>query len=871
MIDSNDFNPIKTGTFINGCRIIEEIGTGGMGSVYKALDEGLSRPVAIKIMHQSPNQKIAITRFKREAAAIAKLDHPGIIKIFSFGEYQGQPFFIMEHVEGWSIKDFTGRCRVIHLSGHSPEELRLSGYLKDSTEIESYFRKDPQINPLKDSEYPARIRKLISSAAAALEAAHGEGIIHRDIKSSNILISNDSQVKLIDFGLVKHRDDSELTRHDQFMGTLSYASPEQLMGERGRITPATDIYSLGIVMYELATLQHPIKGEDPAAIVASITNGRIIAPTAINPHISRDFESIILKCLNRDPLQRFKSSAELADVLTRTNSQSTWFSGFTEILKGWFFRETRPVKQPLDNWTGAKEGGFTLQPEPDSQKIAAQRFLKTARKKFFHNFAVMEAIEDLKQAYALNPGCVDTLFLLCFAHNAIAARSEVKPLIEKSELLISRESEKDLGKFAMIRDIFLDRDYEEGRKKAERLKAIYAEDQDFHFAQFFCLEALGNYSEAILVGERLSKLSRKNNVVAVAQSECYFSVMDFERAISVLKDRIALNPEFHNLRLKCVQALILSGRLQQARMEAEEVLRQNPQNMLMQFYYGRTLTFLGEYKDAFSAFRQAVGLPGDESLRAMGYYSLYRLMNLQNKELAGVKFLEQARTIKPEIDFKRHSELEKSIREVDLSIFKDEFSDGVWYESAIDYTRLICLDSIDLRSYTIGNYGCTSILIVKKDGVCEQHLIFANYNLYENEEMFTQLWLPEFPQSPFIDENGNILTSSFFKQNGPLPGGIVSITFAKPWKSGSSSYIYCRMADFKLANFDGTEKFILPELPQPACRKQAFIVVLPSDFEVFEPSVTADERRTYESHQTLCYFPYLRAGEIFNLSFRINH
>lgn len=871
MTDNVYFKPITAGTIINGCRIVEEIGTGGMGSVFKAIDESLSRPVAIKIMHQSSNQKIAITRFRREAAAIAKLDHPGIIKIFSFGEYKGSPFFIMEHVEGWSIKDFVGRCRVIHMSGHSPEDLRLSGYLKDSPDMESYFRKDPQLNPLKDSDYPARVRKLISSAAAALEAAHREGIIHRDIKSSNILISSDSQIKLIDFGLVKHRDDSELTRPDQFMGTLSYASPEQLMGERARITPLTDIYSLGVVMYELATLQHPIKGEDPAAIIASITSSKIVAPSAINPHISKDLDSIILKCLSRDPMQRFQSAAELGEALAREAPQPTWFSGFTEILKGWFVRETRPVKQPRDVWTGAADGNFALQPEPDAQKTAAQRFLKTARKKFFHNFAVMEAIEDLKQAYALNPGCIDTLFLLCFAHNALAARSEIRPLIEKTESLLSGASEKDRDKFAMIRDIFLDRDYEEGRKKADRLRAIYPEDQDFHFALFFSLEALGNYSEAILVGEKLSKLSRKNNVVAVAQSECYFSIMDFDQAIAVLKDRIALNPEFHNLRLKCIQAMILSGRFQEAREEAEEVLRQNPQNMLMQFYYGRILTFMGKYREAFSAFRQAVGLPGDESLRAMGYYSLYRLMNLQNKEAAGLKYLEQARAIKPEIDFKRHSDLEQSIREVDLSIFKDEFSDGNWYDSAIDYARRICLDTVDLRSYTIGNYGCTSIIIVKKDGICEQHLIFSNYNLYENEELFTQLWLPEFPQSPFIDENGNILTSSFFRQNGPLPGGIVSITLARPWKSGRSSYIYCRLADFKLISRNGAEELILPELPQPACRKQAFIVVMPSDITATELSAVPDEHRTFDNHQTLCFFPYLKAGESYNISFKISH
>lgn len=859
-------SPIAAGTVINGCKVIDEIGAGGMGSVYKAIDESLSRLVAIKIMHQTNNQQTARTRFLREASAIAKLDHPGIIRIFSFGEFNEQPFFIMEYVDGWSIKDFVGRCRLIHLSGHSVQELHLSGYLRDSPDIRSYFRKDPQTNPLQDSDYPARIRKLMFSAASALAAAHQQGIIHRDIKSSNILICDDQRVKVVDFGLVKNRDDSELTRPDQFMGTLSYAAPEQLMGNRGKISALTDIYSLGIVMYELATLQHPIRGEDPAAIIAAITRGDFLAPSAVNPHINKEFESIILKCLAINPENRYKDATELAEALARTGSQPTWFSGFTEILKGWFIKETRPVKQPRDLLPGADDGSLVLLPEPDSQKTASLRFLKTARKKFFHNFAVLEAIEDLKQAYELDPANTDTLFLLCFAHNAIGARSEIKPLIEKSSSLINKESEKDQGKFAMTRDIFLDRDYEEGRKKSIRLQQIYPGDQDFQFALFFCLEALGDYSEAILAGEKLSQLSKKNNIVAVAQSECYFSIMEFDKAIEVLKERIALNPEFHNLRLKCIQAMILSGQLQQARLEAEEVLRQNPLNMLMQFYYGRILGFSGDYELAFTAFRQTVGLPGDESLRAMGYYSIYRLLELQNKPEAAVKYLKQARSIKPEIAFCSNTELKDLVSQQQLASIKEEICSNDWFDCVREYVHKICADSADLRSYTIGNYGCTSVLLLKENDVVEHHTIFSNFNLYESEELFTQLWLPEYPQSPFIDENGNILKSNFFRQEGRLKGGIASITLAAPWNSGFSSHIYCRLADFALSD----REFVLPDLPQPACRRQAFLIVLPKEAKTTNFSKLPDEKVVFTEHQVLCYFPYLLAGETFSLNFALD-
>lgn len=861
-------SPIAPGTIINGCRVIEEVGAGGMGSVYRAVDESLSRTVAIKIMHQSNAHQLARTRFLREGAAIAKLDHPGIVKIFSFGEYNNRPFFVMEFIDGWSIKGFVGRCRIIHQSAHSAEDLRLSGYLEESMEIADYFRKDPQINPLEDSDYPARVRKLMYSAASALEAAHEQGIIHRDIKSSNILICGDKCTKLVDFGLVKNRDDMELTKADQFMGTLAYAAPEQFMGSRGKVSFLSDIYSFGIVMYELVTLQHPVPGDDPAAIVAAITSGKITAPSAINPHITKEFEAIILKCLALSPSRRYKSAGELAKALIREDSQPTWFSGFTEILKGWFLKETRPVKQPR-NILAELEETSGLAHKPDQHKIASLRFLKTARKKFFHNFAVLEALADLKQAYELDPANTDILFLLAFAYNTVGTRSEVRPLIERSEGLINTASEKDLGKFAMTRDIFLNRDYEEGKKKAIRLQQIYRQDQDFQFALFFCLEALGDYSEAIKVGDKLSQMSKKNNIVAVAQSECYFSIMEFDKAIEVLKERIARNPDFHNLHLKCIQAMILSGKLQQAREKAENVLEQNPLNMLMLFYYGRIWAFLGRFDPAFAAFRRAVGLPGDAGLRAFGFYSIYRLLELQKKPDQAIKYLEQARALKPEIAFKSSSELLESVNTHTLKSIKDEMNSPDWFDCVLEFAHRIAANSVDLRSYTIGNYGCTSIFAIKETGQTEHHAIFSNFNLYESEELYAQLWLPEYPKSPFIDEEGNILTSTFYKHEGLHKGGIASITLAEPWKSGCSNHIYCRLDDLPLTITQTNRRFVLPTLPQPACRRQAFLIVLPHNFAYSDFSKQPDERKSYDDCQVLCYYPFLLAGEAFDLEFSI--
>ena len=858
------------GTVINGCRIIGEIGAGGMGSVYKAFDESLNRHVAIKIMHQATDNRVGRTRFLREASAIARLDHPGIVKIFSYGEYKDQPFFILELIDGWSIRDFIARCGFIHNTKHSISDLRLSGYIKDAAPGTPYFLQDHLTNPINDPNYPGRVRKLMTSAAAALASAHQQQVIHRDVKASNLLISSDSQVKIIDFGLVKKHGDSELTRPDQFMGTLSYAAPEQLMGERAQITPLTDIYSLGIVIYELACMRHPIRAEDPAAIVAAITRGDFTSPRTLNSHVSEEFAAIIMKCLETDPARRFADAGKLTEALQKHYSAPTWFSGFKEILKGWFLRET-PVDSTNPAATPAASlGNESAELDNDSPKAVALRYLDSARKKFFVSFAVIEAIEDLRQAFETDPGNADTLFLLCFALNTIGERAEIKPLIETSAELISRSDEKATGKFMLTRSIFLQRDYEEGRKQSIRLRQIYSDDQDFYFALFFCLETLGNYTEAIAVGDELAKFSRKNNIVAVALSECYFSIMDFVSAIAVLRERIEKYPDFHNLRLKVMQALLLSGRFSEAADEARLSLEKDPTNMLLHFYNGRILSLMGDYQGAFAALRQAVGTPGDEGLRAMGYYSLYRLAEILKKPESAGRSLAQAQKLKPEIAFMTNRQLETHVNSDMLTGIAEEIGNQDWFATARRYAHKICLDTLDIRAYTIGNYGCTSVLALQADGSIKHHAIFSNFNLYEGEELYTQLWLPEMANSPFIDQHGNILTSTFFRIDGKTVGGIVSLTLAEPWNTGQSSHICCRLSDSHLIESGNLKRFVLPHLPQPACRHQAFLIVLPDSAKVSNFSQQPDEIINHKEHQVLCYFPYLAAGAAFSLELSLS-
>lgn len=859
---------IEAGTIINGYKIIEEIGSGGMGSVYKAYDEALSRTVAIKIMHRTSEglDRLGRIRFQREASAIANLDHSGIVKIYSYGEYEGRPYFVMEHIKGWSLKDFVSRCLFIRNSDESYETLRQSGYTKEGGPDTPYFLCDHAKDPIKDKEYPRKVRKLMQSAASALAAAHQQGIIHRDIKSSNILVADDSHLKLIDFGLVKQEGEKDLTQQESFMGTIKYAAPEQLMGKSGQISFETDVYCLGVVMYELATLSHPIQAEDPAAIVAAITQGKFKKPKQVNPNISREFEQIILKCLAKDPSKRYRNAGELSIALQQEIESNSWFAGFSEMLRGWFFSETKSKvtnkpkirlrQKPPKLATNPSEltGNIPLTP--------SQLFLKSARKNFYRNFAIIDAIEDLKQSYEIDSTNIDTLFLICFALLTASDHSRIKEYVEKTEPLLDPYDEYARNKLDLIKTIFINRDYDAGLLQAKRLHLMYPEDYDIFFAIFFCNEALGDYKEAIAVSNELKKLGKKNNLVSVAQSECYFSIMDFDNAIKVLQDRIAEFPKLYNLHVKIFQALLLSGRYKEALAKTSEIIKKDPNNMLLLVNHARAQIFNDDLKGAYNSIRKVVGMPGDDMLRAVGYSMLYKIAEALGKEDAG-KYLRQARNIRPKMPFLSNSDLKKLVESEPMKGIAEEIGNPVWFPTIRQYARKIAADTSALKSFNIGNYGCTSFFVIDENGEYSHSNIFSNFNSYDFDERFSQLWLPEEAQSPFINEKGDILTSSFHPvtEEG---SGVVTITHLEPWKGGTANYIYCKYTNGTLKGHDKMT-FIAPSLPQPACLSQAFILIIPKPLEVENISPKPDESIIFQDYTVLCFYPFLYAGEIFRI------
>ncbi len=270
------------GQTISHYKILAKLGEGGMGEVYLAEDTELDRKVALKFLpsHLTADPDIE-TRFKREAKAAAALNHPNIITVYEVGEYQGRAYIAMEYVEGHSLKDLIAK-------------------------------KTLAINQVID---------IALQICEGLNTAHQAGITHRDIKPANILVAKEGRVKILDFGLAKLKGVTQLTSKDATLGTLHYMSPEQY--QSAEVDQRTDIWSFGVVLYEMITGQLPFQGEYQAAIFYAVMNVTPEPLARYKAEVSEDLQRIVDKALDKDLATRYQHIDDLLTDLKRERKSST--------------------------------------------------------------------------------------------------------------------------------------------------------------------------------------------------------------------------------------------------------------------------------------------------------------------------------------------------------------------------------------------------------------------------------------------------------------------------------------------------------------------------------------------------------------------
>src|SRR5438067_2854017 len=257
--------------------LLEEVGRGGQGVVFRARQKSLNRTVALKVISLGQwASKVHLKRFRREAEAAASLDHPGIVPIYEVGERDGSCYFSMKFIEGGQI-DEVGRRTSISLR---------------------------------------KAAELIAKVARTVYYAHEHGILHRDIKPGNILLDQEGEPHLTDFGLARLvESESSVTQTLDVLGTPSYMAPEQAVGNNAAVSSKTDVYGLGAVLYQLLTGQPPFAGGATYETIKLLLDTEPKQPRLLNPKIDRDLSTICLKCLEKDPKRRYTSALALAEDL----------------------------------------------------------------------------------------------------------------------------------------------------------------------------------------------------------------------------------------------------------------------------------------------------------------------------------------------------------------------------------------------------------------------------------------------------------------------------------------------------------------------------------------------------------------------------
>jgi serine/threonine protein kinase len=297
--------PFIAGENVGSYRIIEKLGQGGMATVYKAYHPALDRYVAIKVLHPAfKEDPHFLERFRREARVVARLEHPNIVPIYDFAEHEGQPYLVMKYIEGETLKARLHR------------------------------------NELSESEG----NKVIDAVGKALSYAHREGVLHRDVKPSNILLSDQGKVFLTDFGLARIAEAGASTlTGDMLMGTPQYISPEQARGEKN-LDERTDIYSFGIVLYEIVVGRVPFSADTPFSIIHDHIYTPLPLPCEINPSVSATVQNVLLKALAKDPKDRYSSGDELVEAYFRAAS----YSGAEVVGVDWL-SETRSIDKKVES------------------------------------------------------------------------------------------------------------------------------------------------------------------------------------------------------------------------------------------------------------------------------------------------------------------------------------------------------------------------------------------------------------------------------------------------------------------------------------------------------------------------------------------
>ena len=663
--------------------IEKKLGQGGMGAVYLAHDPDLDRKVALKLMLLK--EAGSVERFSREARASAKLKHPNIIQVYEIGSINEYHYFTMEYIDGESLDKLIARA---------------DGNLS-----------------------PRRTAQIICGIALALDYAHKQGIIHRDIKPANILIDKDDKVYLTDFGLAKELGGTEhsLTMTGTIVGTADYMAPEQALGDKKKIDARSDIFSLGSTLYYALTGQLPFQGEELYQILESVVHNDPIAPGRLAKNISKDIETICLKCLEKESDRRYQSSGQLAEDLNhflngeaisarpvsllgkirkkaRKNKIAALaltavvillVSGIAAITVFQANRQTTiKARMILDK---TKIGTLTLDDKialaNDALKIdpALAEAWEIIGDAYIGKNDYKKSIAGFSEAIKLNPAMVSAYYSRGYAIERDGDLGTVKAIPDYQKV-IELAPDSDIGYVCMGVIKFLNREYEPAVKYFDKAIKIKADSLQAYERRAICYIHLGRHDLALADWGKAIELGTKHMDVYSNRGFFYMKKGDYELAIRDYTRAIGFNPNSGDMNYyNRGFAYAKKGELDKALADLNKAIELNPEKS--DHFNERGVIYLDDKEDfdkAIADFTKAIELAPQKAYSYDNRGMAYALKYETDLALA---------------DFNRAIELDGAI----ASFYKHRglaYNDKKEFGPALaDLTKAIKLDPKDVELY----------------------------------------------------------------------------------------------------------------------------------------------------------------------------